>query len=377
MDENTPLTLHATGLSVSDPDAGANGVEATLSVGEGTLTVNPGATGVLVSGSGTTTVILDGNLGQLNNLLAGNGGATIVYTALDTPSASTTLSLDINDLGHTGAGGAMSDNDIASLDITAENDNPSNAGGLPATATVTEDDPTYINLSAIELSDVDADTGTLTVTLFTSGAGTLSALSGGGVIVVGSGTSVLTLDGTLTALNAYLDNPTQLKYLSAFNANGNNADTITIEVNDNGHTGSGGGGDISLGSVSVDITPVGDTPQIVDIVTSEDIQSGPMILDRHAADGPEVTHFRISNITNGTLFETMASLPSTIATTSRLLRVNWGSGFSPPSIAPPQAALVSKPPKTALQLQPKAGSPPRRLPSRRSMTRRSSTTPAP
>ncbi|PON14738.1 hypothetical protein C2W62_27490 [Candidatus Entotheonella serta] len=54
--------------------------------------------------------------------------------------------------------------------------------------------------------------------------------------------------------------------------------------------------------MNVDITPVGDTPQAPNIVIPEDTQSGPMILDRHATDGSEVTHFRISKIANGTLF---------------------------------------------------------------------------
>jgi hypothetical protein len=43
--ENVPLNLHGTGLTVSDPDAGSNPVQVTLSVGEGTLTVNAGSKG--------------------------------------------------------------------------------------------------------------------------------------------------------------------------------------------------------------------------------------------------------------------------------------------------------------------------------------------
>ncbi len=310
VNEDSPLTLHATGMSVSDPDAGANGVEATLSVGEGTLTVSEGTTGVLATGSGTGTVVLDGSITQINDLLAGNAGATIAYTALDAPSTSTTLSLDINDLGHTGAGGAMIGNDTATLNITAENDDPSNTGSVPAAATVTEDDPTPVNLSAITLSDADA-AGALTVTLFTSSGGTLSALSSGGVMTGGSGTSILTLNGTLAALNTFIDTPSQIQYLGAPNAAGNNADDITIQVTDNGHTGSGGGGTIVLGNVSIHITPVGDTPIAANAITPEDTLSAPIAVDRHAADGPEVTHFRISNITNGVLYQNDGTTPIT------------------------------------------------------------------
>jgi len=38
-------------------------------------------------------------------------------------------------------------------------------------------------------------------------------------------------------------------------------------------------------------------------VTLQDTQSGAIVLERHANDGAEVTHFRISNITGGTLFQ--------------------------------------------------------------------------
>lgn len=167
-----------------------------------------------ISGSGTTSVTLDGTIAQLQNLLDGNSSATIVYHAINTPSANTTLTLHIDDLGHTG-GGSLTDNDIATLDITAENDDPSHTGGLPSDILVTEDTPGGINLSAIDLLDADAASGTLTLALSTSTGGTLSASSSGGVTAGGSGTGNLTLNGTLNALNAFIDTPTSIQYLSA------------------------------------------------------------------------------------------------------------------------------------------------------------------
>ena len=47
---------------------------ATLSVGEGTLTVDAGNTGVTIgSGDGSDTVVLTGTLTQIDNLLTGAG----------------------------------------------------------------------------------------------------------------------------------------------------------------------------------------------------------------------------------------------------------------------------------------------------------------
>ena len=54
---------------------------------------------------------------------------------------------------------------------------------------------------------------------------------------------------------------------------------------------------------TISITPVGDTPVVPNITTDEDTQTGPIVVDWHATDGAEVTHFRISGITNGSLFQ--------------------------------------------------------------------------
>ncbi|MEQ8790216.1 MAG: dockerin type I domain-containing protein, partial [Pirellulaceae bacterium] len=60
---------------------------------------------------------------------------------------------------------------------------------------------------------------------------------------------------------------------------------------------------------TITVTPVGDTPRVADITTLEDTPSGPIVINRHAADGAEVTHFRISGITGGTLFKNDGATP--------------------------------------------------------------------
>ena len=98
---------------------------ATLSVTSGTLTAAAGSTGAGVSGSGTNTLTLTGTVTQINNLLAGSGGASLSYLiASDTPPASDTLSLLVNDNGNTGSGGSRSSSDTATINITAVNDAP-------------------------------------------------------------------------------------------------------------------------------------------------------------------------------------------------------------------------------------------------------------
>ncbi len=50
------------------------------------------------------------------------------------------------------------------------------------------------------------------------------------------------------------------------------------------------------------VTPVADTPDVADVATNEDTQSGPIFITKNPVDGAEVTHFRISAITGGTLY---------------------------------------------------------------------------
>ena len=132
---------------------------------------------------------------------------------------------------------------------------------MPTDIAVTEDVSSDVDLSLIDLSDVDAGSGNLTVTLTTNTGGILTATSAGGVTVGGSGTGTVTLDGTLANLNAFLDTASNIQYLHGTpGTNGDDADLIQVEVTDNGNAGSGGGGTINLGTVNVDIGTVNDPP---------------------------------------------------------------------------------------------------------------------
>ena len=166
--EQLALALHGTGLSIADLDAGAaSNIVATLSVGEGTLTVTAGSSGVTVGGSGTGSVTLTGTVAQINALLASAGGATgtVSYTDnLDAPSASTTLTLSVNDAGNTGSGGALIGSDTATINIAAVNDAPVFTGTV-AGFTYTEN-ATVALVASPSVSDVDASNfngGTVTV----------------------------------------------------------------------------------------------------------------------------------------------------------------------------------------------------------------------
>lgn len=132
--EQVSLTLHGTGLSMADVDAGGGAVQATFTVTSGILTAAAGTTGVTIGGSGTNTLTLSGTLAQINNLLAGNLSGTLTFLMnSDAPPASVTLSFTASDLGNSGTGGTLTANDTATINITAVNDSPTGSVSISGT----------------------------------------------------------------------------------------------------------------------------------------------------------------------------------------------------------------------------------------------------
>ena len=208
----------------------------------------------------TSRELIDG----ITGILALSGSATLAeYQTVirsvtyantsDNPNtADRTVSFTVND------GDLDSNTQTRDITIEAVNDDPTNAGTLPSDITVTEDVASDVDLSAVDFSDVDAGSGSLTVTLSTATGGQLTASTDGGVTVGGTATA-LTFTGSQADLDAYFDVAANIQYVHGTpNTNGDDADTITVVINDNGNTGTGGGADQALGTVNVDITAVND-----------------------------------------------------------------------------------------------------------------------
>ncbi len=256
--EDTASNIDLSLATFSDADSGANDVTLTIAAGSGTLAASSGG-GVAVGGSGTGTLTLTGMALNIDAYL--NAVSNIQYTGASNVAGNNadTLTLTGNDGGNTGLGGG---GDVAlgtvNVDITAVNDDPT-MSGLPAEVTVTEDTASSVNLSAATFGDVDSGANDVTLTI-AAGSGTLAASSGDGVSVDGSGTGILTLTGTVSGIDTYLNTASNIQYTGPSDVSGNHADTLTLTANDGGNTGSGGGGNVSLGTVNVDITAVNDAP---------------------------------------------------------------------------------------------------------------------
>ena len=83
-------------------------------------------------------------------------------------------------------------------------------------------------------------------------------------------------------------------------------------------------------TASLVINPVADTPSVTNAATNEDTQTtSGLVISRHVVDGVEVTHFRITGITNGTLYQNDGMTQITSGTFITFAEGNAGLKFTP------------------------------------------------
>jgi VCBS repeat-containing protein len=224
-------------------------------------------------------------------------------------------------------GQAYSNIATVSLTINPINDPPVNT--VPGNQTTSEDTNRVFssaNGNAISIGDVDAGTGAMETTLsVTNGALTL-AQTNGLSFTSGDGTAdaSMTFTGTIADINAALNG---LSYAPTANYNG--GATLTITTNDKGNTG-GGGAKSDTDTINITVSPVADTPSVTNATTNEDTQTtSGLVIYRNAADGAEVTHFKITGITNGTLYKNDGVTQITNGTFITFAEGNAGLKFTP------------------------------------------------
>lgn len=248
------------GFSFTDIDAGTSPVDVTLSVPSGSGTITTAAmAGITITNVSVNEVKLTGTLTDINTYIsANNAGFT---TALNN-TANVILTVKINDGGFTGDDPGTSGTPTTeefSTDITlivaAVNDAPTITS--PANYAATEDLPANIN--GVAFLDVDAGTSNLTQAVFNVSLGTLSATSGGGVTVIGSGSTSVTLQGTRADINAFIT-ANSLTYNVA--SSQTTDATISISYNDAGDVGTGGALTANAGPIPINVTFVNDAPAI-------------------------------------------------------------------------------------------------------------------
>jgi VCBS repeat-containing protein len=272
INEEVTLTLstgNGNAISISDVDAGANTVQVTLTTAEGLLTLS-GTTGLSFSfsdGNGTgagdgtadATMTFRGTIVDINTALNG-----LTFTPTVGFAGAATITITTNDLGNVGFGGAQSDTDALTVNVTAINDAPVNT--VPGAQATNED--TLLMINGISVAD-DAGTNPVEITLGVTN-GTLSLASLTGLTFTGgaNGTSSMVFTGTLTDVNAAL---ASVQYTPTANYSG--GDTLVLTTNDQGNTGTGGPLSDS-DNVAITVSSVNDAPSGADntVTTLEETQ---------------------------------------------------------------------------------------------------------
>ncbi|MEG1959556.1 MAG: DUF4347 domain-containing protein [Pseudomonas sp.] len=233
-DMMTPINL----VSFSDIDSSLGVV--TFSVTSGSLSA-AGSGGVTVGGT-STALTLTGTLANINTFLSDN---RLHFIPAANATANVTLTLNVNTNSVSDATTTMT------LQVTAVNDAP--VATVPPSITVTEDVSSVI--TGISFTDIDAGISTVQAT-FSVPSGTLSATSGMGVIVGGSGTGELTLSGSLADINFFIA-ANGLTFRTAQDTIA--SVTLTVTINDKGSIGAGGE-QIDTKTVTLNVTAVNDAP---------------------------------------------------------------------------------------------------------------------
>jgi hypothetical protein len=94
-------------------------------------------------------------------------------------------------------------------------------------------------------------------------------------------------------------------------------------------------------TVSLTVTPVADTPSVTSATTRQGVQTtNGLVISRNTADGAEVTHFKITGIQNGSLFQNNGTTPINNNTFITFAQGNAGLRFTPaPGLASPASAF--------------------------------------
>ncbi len=217
-------------ISTSDVDVGTNVLRVALSVNSGVLALGA-TTGLTFRGgaNNSSTMTFDGTATNVNNALlnlkyTGNAGTT-----------SDLLTINTSDLGASGAGGVLTDQDTIAITIATQNQAPVNTVPGAQTYTTSNRTVTFDSTKRISTNDPDAGANQIRMTLFVN-AGVIQLGSTAGLTFRGGAdnTRYLLFDGTQTDINNALLN---VKYIANSTTN---SDVLTVDTNDLGNTGAGG-----------------------------------------------------------------------------------------------------------------------------------------
>jgi hypothetical protein len=274
-----PLTLYnsiVAGNSLTTPgdllNAGGGSIDPSSAfnlIGDGTFTtITNGTNGNQV---GTTASPIDPKIGPLQD----NGGPTFTHALLANSPA--------YDAGSNGLAGTYNL-------TTDQRGAPRVVQGPDADPTATVDIGAYEARASLSFSDIT----TLEDTPISGGflAGDPALITS--VTMVSGNTAIVPNDGAAIVLNNNAPGAWQYGITPIANQFGSVPLTVTVTTPN----------EVLQTIVTLAVGAVANTPSVTNATTDEDVQTASgLVLSRNAVDGAEVTHFKITGITNGTLYQ--------------------------------------------------------------------------
>ncbi len=183
--------------------------------------------------------------------------------------------------------------------------------------------------------------GAISATLsFTYDAGTLNGSQRIDVQISGNGGASYTTIGSFTSadssgtfnddISSYIASNTRIRfYTAAVDSSG----ALRVDDMQIAYSSPGGGStafSADTDTASLTVNPVADIPSVTGATTNEDTQStSGLVISRNVVDGGEVTHFKITGITDGTLYKNDGVTQITNGSFITFAEGNAGLKFTP------------------------------------------------
>lgn len=189
-------TANGNAISITDVDAGNGLMTVTLTATNGTLSLGSlsGITVLLGTGSNDASMIFEGNRANINAALQ-----TLSFKSGSTFLGAASLTIETNDNGNSGSGGAKTDVDTISINVIPVNPKVTHVWAQGLDRSVKLGDEVLINMAWDQLVNVDLSNGSPTLLLETG------LLDREAVYVSGSGSNTLVFKYTVQAGDASAD----------------------------------------------------------------------------------------------------------------------------------------------------------------------------
>ncbi len=305
--EDTPLTVSAENhnqISVSDLDAGSNPLQVMLTGTNGVMTLSQtvGLSFTVGDGTADDMMTFTGTIGDINAALNG-----LAFTPDANFTGAASLRIFTVDLGNTGSGGSLNDDDTLTIDVDAVNDAPT---GADNTVSTLEDNDYTFTATDFGFADPNDSPPHTLLSLIVSATATTGTLYNDADLdnTVDPGEAVNDAD---TVAVADID-AGQLKFKPIANDHATGYDAFTFQVQDNGATANSGvDTDPTPNTLTIDVTAVNDPPTLTGFAgvvdtTNEDTQVE-ITLAALKAQGNEadvdgtVDAFVVQSVASGTL----------------------------------------------------------------------------